>query len=199
MVINRTTEKIVGLFLANPTKDYNIRELALATKTNYRLVYEEALQLEKINILSVKRKGGMNLCMLNLSLAHQLYTYIESLRRETFSHKHHFLKVIEKELLKVPTVFSIAILFGSYVLGKERKGSDIDLLFVVPNAVEEDQFKKEVAAALQVLSYPLDIQVIQERSFLEMRRQQDLNIVRELIPNHIIIYGAEAYYKLLSR
>jgi len=199
MVINKTTEKILACFLADPTKDYNISELAKAIRVNYRLVYQEILQLEKQNILSIKRKGGMNNCMINLNTTPPLYAFIEHLRKEAFSLKHPFVKVITKELKKITTTFSVIILFGSFAQGKERKNSDIDLLLIVPNTMNLEKFKKEIYLAFQSLSYPFDINVVQEQSFLEMKQQQGLNIVHELISNHIIIYGAEAYYELLSR
>ena len=199
MVISNTCLKILSLFLSNPTKDYNIRELSLKSKLNYRLAYQEVMSLVKNKIILLEKKGTVNVCNINLSGDISLYSYIESLRSEEFQRKHTNFKVIIKELSKLSTSYYTIIAFGSYVKRTEQKKSDIDLLFVIPKTVDVEAFEKEVAVRLKLLTYPIDINVINEDSFLEMKKTSELNLVNEIIKNHIILFGAENYYRLLTK
>lgn len=199
MIINNTGLKILKLFLSDPAKEYNIREISIRTQTNYRLVYQEVMSFMKNQILFVNKKGLMNLCKINLAKDMSLYNYVESLRSEEFQEKNRNFKVIVKELSKLSTTYYILIVFGSYVKGGEKKHSDIDLLFVIPNNISIESFEKEVLNILKLLSYKIDINVINENNFLEMRQNSELNIVNEIIKNHIILFGAENYYNLLIK
>ena len=47
MVITNAASAIIKLFVADPTKAYNIREIAKNTNINYRLIYNAVLVLER--------------------------------------------------------------------------------------------------------------------------------------------------------
>lgn len=199
MVINKTRVKILGFLLKNPRLDYSIRAISLQIKVNYRLVYQEIMDLKKEELINIHKKGASNFCQVNLSGNYNLFSYIEELRQQEFQKKHLSIKVILHELNKLTSVYYIAILFGSYVAGKIKKDSDLDLLFIIPRGIKVDLFEKMITSYLKLLSYPLDINVISEESFLEMKRESGLNVVNELIGNHIILKGGEFYYQLLSK
>ena len=199
MVISRVKEKIATLFLEDPTKEYNILEISKSTKVNYRLAHTETMNLKKEGILSINKKGTMNICKINLSANIPLYAYIESLRTELFQKKQIKIKVVRHELDKISTCYYTALIFGSYAQGREREKSDLDLLFIVPDETDTGKFEGKVQTCLRLLSYHLDINVITEESFREMGRSQGLNIRTEVIKNHIILTGAEAYYRLLEK
>lgn len=199
MVITNTKIKILSLFLANPKKDFTIREISLTAKINYRLVYEEVLDLNQKNLLAVRKKGSSKLCLINLSGDIPLYSYVEHLRLKAFQKTHPSLKVIINELNKTSTTYYTALLFGSHVSGKAKKDSDFDLLFVVPTTTNLNKFEKEINSRMNLLSYPLDLNIISEESFLEMKNSSKLNLINEIIPNHLILKGAENYYALLEK
>jgi len=199
MVINNTREKVLTLFLEDPTKEYNIREVSKRTKVNYRLAYKEIMNLKREEIITIHRMGTMNICKIDLSANIPLYTYIEGLRRDTLQEKHAKVKVIQHELKNIPTVYFTALFFGSFAKGTLRKNSDIDILFIIPDKVNVESFEKNIHIHLHLLPYHLDINVIKEESFIEMGKNQGLNIRNEVVKNHIILTGAESYYKLLRK
>lgn len=199
MVITNSSVKILKLFLADPTQEYTIRNVSLKAKVNYRLVYQEIIKLEKEKIITIKKVGSSKVCKINLSSNVSLFSYIESLRKTSFQNKHAMVRVILNELNDLSTVYYSFLVFGSYAKGKHSKKSDLDLLFVISDSEDLNKFEQEVLSKLNLLSYKLDINVIKDESFLEMKSKQELNIVNEIIKNHIILDGAEQYYKLLSK
>ncbi len=197
MVINNTQGKILGLLVQNPSQEYSIRELSKKIKVNYRQVYEEIQTFSTTNLIILNKKGQMTSCRLNAMANLPLCMYIESVRKYFFVKKHSFLKVIEQELNKISTTYYSLILFGSYAKGKARPSSDIDLLFIIPKNKDRESFQQEVKNIFQFLNYKLDINVITEEDVLSLRNTTTLNIVNEVKKNHIILAGAEMYYKLI--
>ena len=128
-----------------------------------------------------------------------LFSYIENLRKEVFQKKHPEIRVIESEMEKIGSTYFTAIVFGSFVKGSESKKSDIDLLFIIPNQTQIQRFEGEVQSILSLLSYKLDINVVSEKSFLEMKNKKELSIVNEVIGNRIILAGSEQYYRMLVK
>ncbi len=199
MVLTNVREQLLLLLLRDPTREYTIREVSLTTTINYRQVHQEIISLAKEEIILLKKRGHSTVCSLALSQKIPLYAYLESLRTASFQKKHPEVKVIINELKNLPTVYYTALLFGSRVPETARKNSDIDLLFIVPNDVNREQFEGEVSARLRLLRYPVDINVITEESFREMGKEKALNVRKEVLKNHLILYGAEFYYRLLAR
>ncbi len=199
MVITKTRAKILGFLLEDPLLEHSIREISLHTNINYRLVYQEIMNLKNEELIVIQKKGSGSFCKVNLSKNPSLYGCIEDFRKQEFQKKHPRIKVIVHELKKISTVYYSVILFGSYVKGEINKNSDLDLLFIIPNNINVEKFEKEVNSVLRLLSYPLDINVISEVSFLEMKKESELNLVNELRGNHIILKGGELYYQLLSK
>lgn len=196
MVITKTGLELLKVFLADPGMEYNIRGLSLKAKVNYKMAYQEVMALKEKEILFLKKQGSNNLCRINLSVNQILYFYVEGVRRDNFAKKHPELKVIMAELEKIITVYYSVILFGSYVKEQQRKTSDIDLLFIIPEG-DEEEFKQQVKQVLKLLSYRIDVNVITERSVHELKKKDGINILAEVMKNHIILFGAEQYYRLI--
>lgn len=198
MIITNAEIKILKLLLADHTQEYTIRGISLETNVNYRLVHQEITKLEKRKIIVVKKVGSSKVCKINLLSEIPLFSYIESLRKNELLEKHASLRVINTELNKIKSKYFTCILFGSYVTGKIKKTSDIDLLFIIPNTTKAEQFEYEVDSLFQTFNYKIDINVITENSVHELKQKSELNVLNETIKKHIILYGGEQYYNLLK-
>jgi predicted nucleotidyltransferase len=196
--INTTTIAILKLFLSNPTKEYTISELSRITQINYRLIYEQVMRYEKDGTLSIKKVGQSKLCKINLSRNIGLYSFIESIRAMESVKKNPQLKVIRNALVHTSTKFYTMVLFGSYAKGAQTKNSDIDLLFIVPHSEKTDKIKNEIEKNLELLSYKIDINVINEADFVNLKNETGINIRNQVTDNHIILYGAENYYRTIA-
>ena len=199
MVITSAEEKVLTLLVQDPTKEYTIREISKLTKINYRLAYLGALKLEKSGHLIIEKKGSGRMCKINLAADSNLFVYVENLRSVLFQNKVSKIKVIMKQIEKINYDYFTLLIFGSYVKNKQNSRSDLDLLFILPNGTNLNKFESEVKSVLSLLDYKIDLNIISEESFLEMKNQKELNILNETIKNHIILKGGEQYYSLLKR
>ena len=198
MVINNSQIEILKLLLEDPAKDYNMREISVKTKINYRLIHDGIKGLEKEGIVLVEKKGQANSCKINPVENVLLCCYIENLRKEDFQRQHHQIKIVEQELRKINHAYFTCVLFGDCVKG-ENKGAGIDLLFIAPNQIHLQFFEVEIKSVLGTLHYKFNINIISEESFLEMKNEKELNVVNRAIKNHILLVGAEQYYRMLIK
>ncbi len=84
------------------------------------------------------------------------------------------------------------ILFGSYVSGKIHLNSDLDMLVVIKNAVENPRKESvRLRRALKGILMPIDIIVVQESALEKMANTPGL-IYREAIKNGRIVYESAA-------
>lgn len=196
MVITNSRIKLLKTLLASPKETYTIRALSKKAGINYRQAYEEAIKMNKDNLISIAKQGNSSICSINLQTDTALYAYVESLRTRDFIKNSNKIQLVAKELEKISTSFCTAILFGSHAKGKATKDSDIDILLVSKNPEETEQ---EANAALSTLSYNMHISSVSEESFNEMRQKKGLNVVNELEGSHIILAGYEDYCRLMAK
>jgi len=196
MVITNSRLAILKLLLKNPEEEYTIRALSKKAGINYRLAHQEAMQMNKEGILTIKKQGQSSICMINLKADTAMYAFVESMRSKEFLEKHRDIRLIAKELEKINTIFYTAVLFGSHAKEKATGRSDIDILLIAPNP---EEIEKEADAIAKMLSYPLHINAISEESFDEMKNQKGLNVINEIKGNHIILAGHETYCRLMAK
>ena len=90
----------------------------------------------------------------------------------------------------------IILIFGSYAKNTQTKNSDIDLMFIVPDGMEE-LFEKDVHRVARSLPLPIHPLVFSEKQFLEMTHAHESNVGQEALKNNIILYGIETYYEMI--
>lgn len=119
----------------------------------------------------------------------------EKQRLETQTNKE--IKVIINKISKLKTTFFSAILFGSSVY---KKGKDIDILIIVPTVQDIETFKKDVKISLGSILSKIDLNIITEESCFEMlNKPNTLNVMNEIMKNHLVLYGHENFYNILKR
>ena len=100
------------------------------------------------------------------------------------------------DINKIAKFFS-AILFGSSV---NKKGNDIDVLIIIPNSEEISNFQRQVEIELGPFYSKIDLNVISEESCYEMlNKPNQLNVMNEVMKNHLVLNGTESFYKILKR
>lgn len=97
------------------------------------------------------------------------------------------------------TEFYIMLLFGSYAKGTPKEQSDVDVAVIVETEEAKGNVKPPLSSARRKSLPPVDFQVFSRNEFLEMLTNGEENVGKEIVRNNIIYYGAEAYYKLLSK
>ena len=192
MIFTKTEIRSLELFTSKILDIFTIREVSRLIKKDLKIVHTSIKSLIKKEFL-IKEKNGLRL---NYKRHIQDLSYIENIKKENFFKKNLLIKTyIEGFIKKSKNKLFILIIFGSYASGKQKKGSDIDLLAIIPEYDEE--FEKELSAHLSLHNF--HINVIDQKSFREMLKKRDqTNLINETLNNHLILYGSEAYYLLLG-
>jgi len=137
--------------------------------------------------------------LLDYKTHHETIIFAESLRKDAFLEEHKDLYLFTDEILtKMKEDCFVLLVFGSAVNSKAPR--DIDILLIVDNAERipfNEKFLHNVASGYDL---PLDLNVIGQESVYEMlRNREENNLLNEVLRKHIILYGAELFYRLLSR
>jgi len=93
-----------------------------------------------------------------------------------------------KDLVNELSDIRIAILYGSFAKGTERKDSDIDLL-IVGNPNTEDELLRRLKAIEKSLQREINYKLYSEREYKEKRESKDLFLEEVLSDKTIILKG----------
>ncbi len=186
---------VIKHLLENKAALYNIRLISKELKIDYKNTYENIRYLENKGILDLVPFG--NSVQIRLKQKIHPLIYEAEYERQQKLLKNKNLLVMLDYFKNIKSRFFILLVFGSYAKGKQSTGSDIDLMFIVPDR-KETLFEKEVFQLTRSLPLPVHSLVFSEKQFLEMLVSKDLNVGKEAFNNNVILYGIEQYYALIS-
>jgi len=194
----KTQEQILKLLLSKPEESLSIRQIARLLGKSYALTYNNIQKLIKQSTVRVEDVPPAQIVRVSEHAPMELLVDIERKRAEQLLEKHPWMALYLKDVLSATEQpFFIMLVFGSYAKGTETKGSDLDLLFIVPTKEDIPASEK---AGKQYTKVKKGIMVVDVQGFLEMiKNPKTLNVGNEARKYHIIIYGAEAYYELLKK
>jgi len=196
-MLTKTQIKIMDVFVSKITNDFSIKEISELIKKPYPLVHKSVKSLvEKRFVIKNKRK----LLSLNYKGDISSLAYIESIRTDDFLKKNKTIALFVNDVLeKIGLDYFTLLFFGSYVKGEQKKGSDVDVLVVIEDKSKINKIEKILYNIASNFSLKFDINVIAVESAYEMLAKRDeANIINESLNNHILVFGAENYYRLLK-
>ncbi len=197
--LSRTSVEILAFLASHVRKAYTIRQLSKGIGKDYKITYDMTKRLAAQGILTIERRANLLICRLNVRNNAQFLSFIESLRLEHFLKRNPELRLIASELLsKIDLPFFTAMLFGSHVKGTATKKSDLDILFTVPYRQAEKTVSNAVASLERTMPVGIHEVILTNDEFSQLLSENKPNVAREAIEDHIILYGAEAFYKLLG-
>lgn len=180
--------KILKFLLAKKEEKFTIKNIAESLKINYRTTHEQVMKLEKEGIIKITKAGNYKICEFSYKFDSKVFE-AEYLRRKELLKNKDFL-IIHNRLAELEFPF-IALLFGSYAKGIERKHSDIDILTIGGD-------EKEIRATISLLPDKVHLTTVSYKNFIHMAKSKEFTVVSEAIKNNIILIGAEEYYRLLK-
>ena len=204
--LSRTAIAILKVMVSDLTKEYTVRGLAERIRQSYRITYETAQKLAKDGHLELEKSGNHNVCRLNLSKDLQDLAFIESLRAEEFLEAKTDLRFLVSSIIsKISGVlpYFALILFGSHVKGTAGTRSDLDIVLILPHRTFQRPFENELASIARTSTTGLHELIVTSKEFASMlstkQGKGQPNVATETLASHIIPYGAEAFYNLVSR
>jgi len=196
MLFTKTQIKTLKLLCSTITKSYSIRAISRAIGQSYPLTYHSAKDLIKKGFII---EDEHRLLSLNYKSNFQDLAYIESLRAEEFLKKHKDIMLFLDEVLKKIEGFFTLLIFGSYADGKETKSSDIDILMVIEKTEDADKEEKFLNRVADIYLKKHHCIIIGKESVKEMVKERDkLNVINETLNRHIILFGADDYYRMIK-
>jgi predicted nucleotidyltransferase len=195
-MLKKNEIRILEKLLGNIRSEYNLSNVSHELKQKYSQTYKSIKSLAKANLVTLKEIGKSKIIKLDFSKHHPEYDLAESERLSNIL-KNRDIFLVYNEILKINKQF-VCILFGSYSSGKFKKGSDIDLLFIIPEEYDINKFEKTAKNKLSI--YNVDINVITEDNLFEMwANPQKLNVGNELFNNHTVLFGADSFLNLVRK
>jgi len=194
-----TENKIIGNLLREPLKSKSLHQIALDTKLTYVTVHKLIPLLLKRKIVKQERKGKANLNSIDFENAN-----IGDLSSAILSEKSKLLKkypkitILKKDIEEALVgKLYILILFGSYAKEKEKKTSDVDLLFIIPDRKDIESYEEKINKALKLSTLKKDFNIITTNDFIDMLNQK-YTAGREAFEQGIVLFGAEPYYAMVK-
>ncbi|MBI2151503.1 nucleotidyltransferase domain-containing protein [Candidatus Woesearchaeota archaeon] len=198
-MLNKTQLKILSYLIDNSHKHLGIRELARNISCVYYLVQRNVQHLKKEKIIRLERAGKTDLIFLNSQVDLNHLIEAEEFKRENFYLQYPYLRVVLKKIIsETKLCFFILLVFGSYAKNQPRKDSDLDLLVIVPQQKHAELMGRIISSVARISTVNLHETIVSEKSFHLMHKKNELNVANEAKEKHILIYGCENYYKLIS-
>ena len=187
--------RIITFFIENSGKGFALREVSRLTKIDYKLTYITIKKLVEKEVLLKKRIANADICSLNLNNPSPQLYYAEFERLNEFVRRHtEFKSFFETLLQKNNELFCIIAVFGSLAKGTERKTSDIDILVVAPTRATGEEIQRIINNESIFLKREVHSIVLDDNEFIASLASKELNVVKEVFENHIIVTGIEAFY-----
>ncbi len=187
---------LIKFFLINITEKFGIREISRKTKIDYKLIHSTVQKLVKKGVLLKQRQANLDLCSLNLRGDLSYVLFVEQIRKNDFFLKHKDLqKFIEEISTKIKELYFTLVLFGSFAKGKEHKRSDIDLLIIAPTKDIAEEIRRVINSESVLIQRDIQSITLDEKEFISNLSDKKNNVIKEAFKNHIMIFGAEAFYK----
>lgn len=195
-MLTKTQVKIMEIFATNITEKYSIKQIAEILDKPYPLIHRSIHKLLDEKLLL---KDYHKLISLNYLENHQDLSYIEYLRSKSFLDKNKNIGLLQEEIVKnFPYGYFSVIIFGSSVISK--KPDDLDLLLIIENTEEIEKAEKYLYNITRNYSLKIHSLILSFESVYEMLiRREDKNVMNEVLSKHLVLYGAELFYRLIAK
>ncbi|MEW5896896.1 MAG: nucleotidyltransferase domain-containing protein [Nanoarchaeota archaeon] len=194
-MLSQTELKILEQLFKDLTREYTIREVSLSLNLPYPQIHRTITSLLGKKLVKKREKGKSIIINLVLEEFNGEYVTVEMERRKKILERYKVLKILMYDLEKIEYNQFVCLLFGSYAEKKAKKGSDIDLLFVIPTEYNYEKFERFVKSAITLSR--ADINITTEAGLLEMwKNPLKLNVGNELLKKHVVLFGAEQFLRL---
>lgn len=190
---HNTTNKIVQFLLSHKNIEFSIRNISQNISADYKTVHGVMQELIKNDLVHAKKIGQTVLCSINQKEFNaDIFRAELSRREELLKNKDLSSMYSYFESLKEP--FFVLLLFGSYASGKNRKGSDIDLMLITDN----EDTKKKIKSKVNLIPLEIHLTEVNSREFVSMLKTTEFNVGKEAFYNNVILYGIEDYYRIIQ-
>ncbi len=191
-MIKKSQLNIMNLFRKDIFLKKTIREVSMLLKKDYPNTYNAVIELEKEGFIKIEKVGKSKVCSIELN-------------QKTIS-LLSFLDEQESFEANIPNMNSIldfkefsddiVLVTGSYVLRKQTKASDIDILLIVKEKAFEKQKLLENITSLMIPK--VHALVFSYKDFIDMLLDKKPNLGKEIFNKRLIFKNTVRYYNLIK-
>jgi hypothetical protein len=197
-MLTKTQARIMEIFAANIAERFSIKGISKIIGKDYSLVHRSIKPLIVKNLLVKDKQRYLSL---NYKENITQIACMEALRTQNFfqNKQNKTIELFVEDTLKaIKDDFFIMLIFGSAVEQK-KVPRDVDILFIVDDNAKINKTEKIVHNIALNFSAKFDINVISQESVYEMFSKRDqTNVMNETLNKHLIVFGAENYYRMLK-
>ncbi len=197
-MLTKTQYRIMEIFAANIAERFSIKGISKIMGKDYSLVHRSIKPLIAKNLLVKDKQEYLSL---NYKGDIAQIAAIEASRAEKFlqNKQNKTVSLFIKDSLKaIKEDFFVMLIFGS-AAGQKKAPGDIDILFIVDDNAKINKTERLLHNIALNFSAKLDINIISTESAYEMLSKRDqTNVMNETLNKHLIIFGAESYYRMLK-
>ena len=192
--INKTTLRILGLFLGDYRRSMHVREIARDVGVDVKAVGLQLRRLENINVLSSIIKGRNKEYRLKLdNLVAKYYMILaETFASIRFLEKNFLIKRLMSET--GDKLEGTTVLFGSFAKGEMTEESDIDLFIISDRKPDADVIRETGS----LIDREVNIKSTNMKQFLDGLMDND-PLMMEVVSNHIVLKGIDDFCEIVWR
>ncbi len=177
--------KILNLLLLNSEDKYYLRQIESIIKHPVRGIQKELYNLTNLGIVKKEYEGNRNYYRINKKCP--IFNELRSLFL-----KYSALSEILKEKLSEYDI-DYAFIYGSYAMGTERKGSDVDL-FIIGNATSKI-ISTMLSDINEIFYREINYVIFSKKEFLKKYRLNN-NFIKTISKNKkLFLIGNENEFK----
>lgn len=174
-------QALLSLFISNPAQEYHLHEIGriLGKKPG---VFQKALNsLEKGGILKSRMRGNQRLVSLNKE--YPLLKEVSKIIQKTVG-----IEALLQELVNQESRIQTAYIFGSYAKDKMRSDSDIDLVLVGEQEME-DVILEAIEKLEKQIQREINPKFYSPREYVKKKKQGDPFLKEVLDSAPIVLKG----------
>lgn len=196
--LSKTDLNVLKMIMKDILIKKTIRQIAKEAKQDYRIVYFSIKKLQNTGIIKIEKKANLRLCAPTLSENIPFFSQAVNSATQFYLEKNKEIKFLIYDIIRgAETSFFTMILFGSAAKNFKKAG-DIDIAFIIPDKKFEKKITIGVNSAQRKFTKAIHELIFTESEFKQMLEERGKNVGKEIIKNSIILYGTEAYVKMMA-
>jgi predicted nucleotidyltransferase len=188
--------KIFEAFLHRPYREMTYREIKEYSKEKSNSAIQKGIAKFVGEQLVEKREvGNMVLYSLNLENS-KVFSYFDILIQEKLPKVTSLsIKRIREEVADIG--FISIVIFGSYAENRQSGKSDLDVALFVSSPKDKRNCELALKSAELKSILPLDAHTFTREEMLQMLRDKEENLGKQIARNHLAIHNPAIFYSIL--
>lgn len=194
--LSLTGERVLSFLLRHLGKEYSIREIANGINQDYKIVFTTVRHLEDEKLLTIHRVSNINRCSATLAKINApVFAYISERFTQTTLPKR-IATALQEVVQSIKNPCYTMLVFGSYAKRSAKPISDVDILVIIPEKSYESEILAAIKKSAALNNLTLNPILLTQKEFLA--GLQERSVSAEAYENHLVIYGGEMFYSLIS-